>query len=56
MKFNEFHEVDICNPRSNIGYCFFFCPKKVPFALTLKGYIHYQGGTYDSNYSCWIGC
>ncbi|CAH0273611.1 hypothetical protein SRABI80_03535 [Peribacillus frigoritolerans] len=43
MKFKEFHEVDICNQRSNIGYCFFFCPKRCRFPLALKGYIHYQG-------------
>ncbi|MCR8871025.1 hypothetical protein [Peribacillus frigoritolerans] len=56
VKFKEFREVDICNQRSNIGYCFFFCPKEVPFAPHLKRYIHYQGDTYDSNYSYWIGC
>ncbi|MFB5932482.1 VOC family protein [Peribacillus frigoritolerans] len=38
MKFKEFHEVDICNQRSNIGYCFFFCPKKCRLPLTLIGY------------------
>ncbi|WP_350299577.1 VOC family protein [Peribacillus frigoritolerans] len=28
MKFKEFREVDICNQRSSIGYCFFFLSKK----------------------------
>ncbi|GAA1370457.1 MULTISPECIES: hypothetical protein [Peribacillus] len=55
MRFKEFHEVDICKPEAILAIASFFCPKKVPFALTLKGYIHYQGDT-DSNYSCWIGC
>ena len=43
MKFKEFREVDICNQRSSIGYCFFFCFKTVQFAPALKGYFIIRG-------------
>jgi hypothetical protein len=52
VKFKEFHEVDICNLRSNIGYCFFFVPKNSTVSPpSLKDIFLYQRDTYDSNYS-----
>ncbi|MFY0803799.1 hypothetical protein [Peribacillus frigoritolerans] len=50
MRFNEFHEVDICNQRSSIDYCFFFCSKTVLLAPHLKRVFYY----HYSNYSFWI--
>ena len=46
MKFKEFHEVDICNQRSNIGYCFFFLSNTVPFAPNINRVFYQQRGIH----------
>jgi hypothetical protein len=56
VKFKEFHEVDICKPEAVLAIASFFCPKKVLFLPHLKWVYSLSGDTYDSNYSCWIGC
>ncbi|MFJ8067888.1 hypothetical protein ACIQZD_02895 [Peribacillus sp. NPDC096447] len=49
MRFNEFHESIYVIKEAVLAIASFFCPKTVPFVMI-------RGDTYDSNYSCWIGC
>jgi hypothetical protein len=64
VKFKEFRVGRYCNvinitdvQRSNIRYCFFFYHKNCAVCPSPPmGILITRGDTYDSNYSCWIGC